>query len=193
MATDVWAAPLARYAHKVGLEQASFVDVSGAPKLPSTAILWRSTYAQLLVLSVARATAETLRAAADVGQEWLDASCMTQERAEKRVVDAYLLLILPDLLPETLFPLVQEIELDPTTCRKHVAWPMPGTDEEIVWRRLLRVTALGLPASPTASGMTNTPMLASNLQKLLLTDVKDLNGKPAARQHAEHSIAEPEP
>jgi hypothetical protein len=109
---------------------------------------------------------------------------MLQERTEKRVIDAYLLLVLPDLLPDTLFSIVSEIELEPTTCRKHVAWPVPGADEELVWRRLLRVTALGLPDSPTAGGMTNTPELKSDLQKLLLTDVKDRKGKPAARQHA---------
>jgi hypothetical protein len=193
MSADGWAAPLKKFAQKVGFENADFAEVPGAPKLPSTAVLWRSAYAQLLVLPITDTTEEKLRAAAGVGQEWLDASCMVQERADQRVVDAYLLLILSDMLPDTLFSLVREIELDPTTCRKHVAWPVPGTDDEIVWRRLLRVTALGLPDSPTASGMTNTPVLESDLQKLLLTDVKELKGKPAARQHAEHPIAEPKP
>lgn len=193
MAADSWLAPLTKFARKVGFVQTSLGDVQGAPDLPSGSVLWRSAYAQLLVVPIINVTDENLRSTVAIGQEWLDASCMAQERSEQRVIDAYLLLILPERLPPELFQVVSEIELDPTTCRKHVAWPVPGVDDEIIWRSLLRVTSLGLPDSPTASGMTNTPTLSSGLQKMLLTDVKDLKGKPAARQHAEHPIEESEP
>lgn len=188
MPPEGWKVPLAKFAAQAGFANVVIESLSGAPKLPATAVLWRSSYAQLLVVPIEDTTERGLRVAAELGQEWLDVSCMAQERTDHRVMDAYLLLVSDDPLTNTQFAAVQEIELDPTACRKHVAWPFPGTEDEIVWRRLLRVTALGLPTSPAASGMTNTPALISEFQKNLLQDVKDLKGRPAARQHAEHPL-----
>jgi hypothetical protein len=196
MPAESWKTPLAKFAAKAGFETAPIVALVGAPNLPVTALLWRSRYAHLLVVPIETATETALRAAAALGQEWLDVSCMAEERTDHRVMDAYLLLVSGEPLPGSLFAIVQEIELDPTACRKHVVWPYPGADEEdeeIVWRRLLRVTALGLPASPAASGMTNTPVLNSEFQIRLLKDVKDLRGRAAARQHAEHPLADDSP
>jgi hypothetical protein len=193
MPPESWKAPLAKFAAKAGFETAPIEALMGAPNLPATSMLWRSPYAHLLVLVVEPATDAALRAAAALGQDWLDISCMARERNDHRVIDAYLLLVCDASLPDALGAIVQEIELNPTACRKHVVWPGPGSDEEVVWRRLLRVTALGLPASPAASGMTNTPALNSEFQKRLLKDVKDLKGRAAARQHAEHPLADESP
>jgi hypothetical protein len=189
MTSNLWKNTLAKFAMKAGFETAAIEPLEGAPSLPVTAISWRSTYARLLVLAVEAATKEALLATAALGQDWLDVCCMAEERSNHRVMDAYLLLVSDDPIPEELFGAVQEIELDPTACRKHVVWPCSGADAEIVWRRLLRVTALGLPASPAAKGMTNTPILPTELQRRLLKDVKDLKGRAAARQHAEHPLA----
>jgi hypothetical protein len=187
--TDDWKVPLANYASKAGFAEATIEPLLGAPDLSTEARLWRSSYAQFLVLPIKSMTEAALRAAAEVGQEWLDLSCMAEERTDHRVMDAYLLIVSDDPLPDALFAAVQEIELDPTSCRKHVAWPCDdGEEEEIIWRRLLRVTALGLPTSPAAHGMTNTPLLKTEFHRRLLKDVKDLKGKPAARQHAEHPL-----
>lgn len=181
-----WGNSLAKFAKLAGFAEMHIPALMGAPELPSSARLWSAAYAQLLALPVADASATALQSAAAIGQQWLDLCCIEAERSDHRVMDAYLLLLSAETLPDTLFGTVQEIELDPTACRKHVAWPSPGEDEDTVWRRLLRVTVLGLPPSPEASGMTNSPILASDFQKKLLKDVKALKGKPAARQHAEH-------
>jgi hypothetical protein len=193
MSSERWQAPLAKFATKAGFTQAVVETMAGAPELPHGALLWRASYARLLVLPVTEPTEVLLRAAVDAGQEWLDICCMAEERIDNHVMDAYLLLLSEEQIPDALFAVVQEIELDPTACRKHVAWPISGEDDDIVWRRLLRVTALGLPASPAASGMTNTPVLKSSFQKRLLRDVKDLKGKPAARQHAENPLPDDAP
>ncbi|MFI4985933.1 MAG: hypothetical protein ACHQF3_00670 [Alphaproteobacteria bacterium] len=183
-----WKEPLARFATKAGFATAQTKHLSGAPELPAGAILWRSSYAQLLALPLAEANEQSLRDAARIGQEWLDVASMEQERADHQVFDAYLLLISSNPVLENLFSLVSEIELDPTACRKHVAWPETGLDTDVVWRRMLRVTVLGLPASPTASGMTNTPLLVTDFEKNLLKDVKALKGRAAAHQHAEQPL-----
>jgi hypothetical protein len=181
-----WQNPLAKFAALADFAEAKVPVLTGAPPLPSTAQLWSASYAYLLALPVSETTIDALRAAAPVGQEWLDLCCIEAERNDHRVMDAYLVLLNAETLPDTLFATVQEIELDPTACRKHVAWPLSGDDDDTVWHRLLRVTVLGLPTSPQASGMTNSPILDSELQKRLLRDVKALKGKPAARQHAEN-------
>jgi hypothetical protein len=181
-----WQNPLAKFAALAGFAQAKLPLLVGAPELPATAELWSASYARLLALPVSVTTHDALHAAALAGQEWLDLCCIEAERNDHRVMDAYLVLLSAQTLPDTLFATVQEIELDPTACRKHVAWPLSGDDDETVWRRLLRVTVLGLPPSPEASGMTNSPILESELQKRLLKDVKALKGKPAARQHSEN-------
>jgi hypothetical protein len=180
-----WQSSLAKFAGLAGFAEAVVPALSGAPTLPTTARLWSASYAQLLALPISETNATALQAAAAAGQQWLDLYCIDAERNDHRVMDAYLLLISGEPLPDDLFASVQDIELDPTACRKHVAWPLLGDDDESVWRRLLRVTVLGLPPSPSASGMTNSPILNSDFQKRLLKDVKALKGKPAARHHAE--------
>lgn len=181
-----WQSPLAKFAKLAGFAEANIPTLSGAPDLPPSARLWSASYAHLLALPVTEASALALQSAAAIGQQWLDLCCIEAERSDHRVMDAYLLLLSAESLPDALFATVQEIELDPTACRKHVAWPLPGEAEDTVWRRLLRVTVLGLPPSPEASGMTNSPTLESDFQKQLLKDVKALKGKPAARKHAEN-------
>jgi hypothetical protein len=184
-----WKDSLAKFAKLAGFAEVELPVLTGAPALPDGARLWSASYAQLLALPVSETNGTALQSAAATGQQWLDLCCIEAERTDHWVMDAYLLLLSADTLPDALFATVQEIELDPTACRKHVAWPLPGNDADSVWRRLLRVTVLGLPPSPEASGMTNSPVLASDFQKQLLKDVKALNGKPAARQHAENPDA----
>lgn len=181
-----WQNSLAKFAKLARFTEANIPTLSDAPDLPPHAHLWSAPYARLLALPVTEASASTLRKAVEIGQQWLDLCCIEVERKDHQVMDAYLLLLSVETLPEELFAAVQEIELDPTACRKHVAWPLPGDDEDTVWRRLLRVTVLGLPPSPEANGMTNSPTLESDFQKQLLKDVKALKGKPAARKHAEN-------
>lgn len=180
-----WQNSLAKFAKFAGFTEVSIPTLAGAPELPSGTRLWSAAYAQLLALPVVETNATALQNARMIGQQWLDLCCIEAERNDHRVMEGYLLLLSAETMPDVLFTTVQEIELDPTACRKHVAWPLPGEDEDTVWRRLLRVTVLGLPASPEASGMTNSPILTSDLQKELLNDVKALKGKPAARHHAE--------
>lgn len=181
-----WHTSLAKFAKLAGFVETDLPTLTGAPALPPSARLWCAGYARLLSLPVADVSDAALQSYATTGQQWLDLCCIEAERSDHRVMDAYLLLISAETLPDELFATVQAIELDPTACRKHVAWPWPGDDEDTVWRRLLRVTVLGLPPSPEASGMTNSPILSTDFQKQLLKDVKALKGKPAARQHAEH-------
>jgi hypothetical protein len=181
-----WQDTLAKFAKLAGFAEVDLPALTGAPALPSDARLWSATYAQLLALPVSETDAMAFQNAAEIGQQWLDLCCIEAERNDRRVMDAYLLLLSAETLPTELFATVQAIELDPTACRKHVAWPLPGNDADSVWRRVLRVTVLGLPPSPEASGMTNSPVLVSDFQKQLLKDVKALKGKPAARQHAEN-------
>lgn len=186
-----WKSPLGRFANLAGFVLSDLPAPDGAPELPPDAHLWRAPYAQLLALPIRKTDADSLMSAAAIGQQWLDLSCIEAERDDHRVMDAYLLLLSEEPMPDELFATIQEIELDPTACRKHVAWPLAGEDEEAIWRRLLRVTVLGLPPSPESSGMTNSPILDSEFEKRLLEDVKELKGKAAARKHAKHSVDAP--
>lgn len=190
MVTNSWEAVFRHYASQTGFSSAPLPTLTGAPVLPPKATLWRSTYAQILTIEFNLPTPDILQGHAKVGQEWLDVSSMALERNDHTVMDAYLLLVSLAALPREMLYVVRDIELDPTSCRKHVAWPLPGDSDDIVWRRLLRVTVLGLPISPQASGMTNTPTLNSDFEIRLLEDVKNLKGRPAARRHVESS--EPE-
>ncbi len=185
MPSEPWLDLFAKYASKTGFQLVPIPSLEGAPLLSTSARLWRAPYAQMLVLPIVQVAEHELRLSARIGQEWLDLASMAVEREDHKVMDAYLVLVLGENVPRQMLGAVRDIELDPTACRKHVVWPLPGNEADIVWRRFLRVTPVGLPYSPTAAGMTNTPVLASEFEQSLLDSVKNLQGRAAASLHAQ--------
>ena len=105
MANNAWQSLLTHYANRVGFVKsrklASYPVHQNCKTRP--AMLWKSPYAQLLALPGLQPNEQELRNAANCGQEWLDVSCMVEERLKFKVVDAYLLLVFSEVLPRKLF------------------------------------------------------------------------------------------
>lgn len=183
---------IARYAVPVGFQRIGLPALEGVPAIPPSSILWNAPYAQMLVISLEETNENALRQMVRSGQEWLDLSCAAQERSARNVIDGYLVLLLSEVPGDALKVVIRELELDPTACRKHFAWPVAATnDADFAWARLLRVTSLGIPPSPELTGMTGSPLLDTPLQVRLLEDIKQLKGGNAARQHAENPSLAP--
>jgi hypothetical protein len=179
-------------AKQVGFENAALPKLEQAPEIPALSRLWVAPYAQLLDIQ-SEPTEDALRAAAQRGQEWLDLACMRTERKTENVVDGYLLILLTNPPEKSVQVVIRELELDPTACRKHFAWPEPSAeDDDLIWARIFRVTAIGIPTSPESSKMTGSPILETPLQKRLLSDIKDYKASEAARRHAENPSLAPD-
>lgn len=181
-----------RFATEVGFEKTDLPTFDQAPEIAKSSTFWVSRYAHILVVT-SEASEEPLRATAQKGQEWLDLSCMAEERRSGAVIDGYLLILLSGTPNKALETLIRELELDPTACRKHFAWAVESATElDLVWARIFRVTAIGFPKSPESMGMTGSPLLDTPLQRKLLEDIKELKGRNAARQHAENPSLAPD-
>jgi hypothetical protein len=181
-----------RLAKQVGFEKSTLPQLDQGPDVGTCAILYTASYAQLLVIE-APTSGEQLREAARRGQEWLDLACIERERQSGQVVDGYLLVLLATPPDRSIAETVRELELNPTTCRKHFAWPeLSVQDEDLAWSRVYRVTSIGIPPSPEFTAMTGTPILDSSLQINILTDIKDYKGRESARRHAETPSQAPE-
>ena len=122
------------YALSAGFAVANPDALRGAPGLPDGSAFWRSGYAQLLVLKTEEREASQIRRLVQSGQEWLDLSCMNEERGGSAAVDGYLLLLLAHKPSGELDSAIRSIELDPVACRKHVAWPEDGDNAEVAAR-----------------------------------------------------------
>ena len=180
------------FATQVGFEKTGLPAFDQAPEIPESSTFWVSRYAHILVIT-SEASEETVRTTARKGQEWLDLSCIAEERRSGAVIDGYLLILLSGTPDKSLETLIRELELDPTACRKHFAWPVDSAIElDLVWARIFRVTAIGFPKSPESMGMTGSPLLDTPLQRKLLEDIKELKGRNAARQHAENPSLAPD-
>lgn len=174
-----------RLALQVGFQKHVTPLLAGAPTIPSETTFWKSSYAQIIVVPIEIDSVKELHEIVQHAQEWLDLACMEEEQRLKTVTDGYILFLLPNQPAEEIEMNVRALELDPTACRKHFAWPdNSATDPELIWGRIFRVTSLGIPRSPISAGMTGSPLLASEIEKLVLEDIKILKGKTAARQHA---------
>jgi hypothetical protein len=185
---------LARLATAVGFAKRDSACPEKAPALPAQSQLWVASYSQLLVLPLDSDDEESVKEAARCGQDWLDLSCMKQEHETRKVVDGYLLILLPRQPNREVRALVRDLELNSTACRKHFAWPIGDTNEaDLLWLRIFRVTCIGIPDSPASAGITGSPLLQTDLEKKLLVDVKTLKGKSAATQHAENPSLGPDP
>jgi hypothetical protein len=143
---------------------------------------WESSYARLLAIFVPKPDLVTFNICTEVGCEWLDETPI----ASGDRIDNYLLLIVTETPSKEMREAIRAIELDPTICRKHVAWPEDTAEPDLKWARILRVTVLGVPTSPIATGMTGSPTLESDLHRQLLEDIKQYKGRAAARRHAEN-------
>jgi hypothetical protein len=166
--------------------------VKGATELPTECRLWRSKYAQMLILQTEDDEVTKIKRIVQTGQEWLDLSCMDEEQGGSVAIDGYLLLLLSRKPSAPLDSVIRSIELDPVACRKHVAWPECGDSAEVRWLRIFRVTALGLPSSLDSTGMTGSPLLESHMQQRILDDIRQYRGgRQAARQHAENPSSAP--
>ena len=174
-----------KYARLSGFGEMHIPSLTHAPHLPADVRYWKSAYAQFLVIPTQEITETSLRANAQIGQEWLDLACIQQEQSLGHVVDGYLLQILNSRPAEQLLRLVRTIELNPTGCRKHVAWPLPNRDGELRWLRIFRVTALGIPPSPSAAGMPGSPLLSDELESEILDTIRSLKSpRQAAIAHS---------
>ena len=192
MTLDGALALFAQYATQVGFKETALPVFDQAPVIPATSTFWVSHYAHILVVS-AEASDEAVKTTAQSGQEWLDLSCMAQERQSGTVVDGYLLVLLNSAPGKSVEATIRALELDPTACRKHFAWPVESAIEsDLVWARIFRVTAIGIPKSPKSTGMTGSPLLETPLQRKLLEDIKEFKGRNAARQHAENPSMAPD-
>jgi hypothetical protein len=176
----------ARLASRAGFEQRAAPRLDEAPPVPPHTEFWKSSYAQIIVVPLEATSVEAVKKTVQHAQEWLDLACMEEERRFKAVIDGYILFLIATQPSEELEIGVRALELDPTACRKHFAWPNEAADDpDLIWARIYRVTALGIPLSPISKGMTGSPLLNTKLQKMVLEDIKNLKGKAAARQHAE--------
>lgn len=169
---------------KVGFERAEIPSLRDAPKIPSGTELWKSSYALMIVVPLESSNVEDTAGVAQIAQEWLDLACMAEEQRHRPVVDGYILFLLASAPSKELEARIRELELDPTACRKHFAWPYAAEDPDLVWGRIYRVTPLGIPTSPVSEGMTGAPLLHVDAQRFLLEDIKNLKGRAAARSHA---------
>jgi hypothetical protein len=143
MSYDEALALLARLATQVGFAKRDGAPPDKAPPLPAQSQLWVASYSQLLVVPLDSDDGESVREATRLGQDWLDLSCMKQEHETRKVVDGYLLILLPRQPDEEAKALITDLELNSTACRKHFAWPIGDTNEpDLLWSRIFRVTSI---------------------------------------------------
>lgn len=139
------------------------VDRTG---LPEGINLWSGDYASVLLWPVLTEDAGTFDIALRDGETWFaDYLSGAENRRGARVIDGYLLLLLPTSPEDALLPQIREAELSFKVCRKHVVWPYAGGPKQRP--RLDAVTVLAVPEGITAaSGEVHWPKLDQDLTDL---------------------------
>ena len=145
---------------------------------------WRNEFA-LLVLADVESTSEALKQSLHVCSDII-ARYLTQQQGNRRLIDGYLLLLMPTKPDEALRPVVQQIELNTSVCRKHVIWP----DEDGNWSSALgTVTTLGLPEVTFSLEPITEPEIPAIARQALAA----LRGKKSFRDVAGEIEEMPEP
>lgn len=160
-----------RHAKQVGIDRILGVEADGR--------IWAGRYAQVALAIVKECTATAIMAAKESWQLKLDESLIRQEQANLTVIDGYLILSLPAPPDDALRSTIRELEMDTFICRKHLVWPEEGNLPEERWRRIYKVTVLGLPPSPELSGGVSLPAL-NDLQRRLWKEIRKMGPARAA-------------
>ena len=161
-----------KYAKRVGIDR-KYVSVPHGR-------IWGGSYAQIALCRVGECSVDSMVSAKETWQQRLDESLTRQEKQYSTVVDGYLILALPECPGGTMWDDIRHVELDTSVCRKQVVWPEQGKGPEEKWRRIFKVTALGLPPSPELPGGAKMPVL-NERQKSLWDDIRKLGpGRAAA-------------
>ncbi len=160
-----------KYARAVGIDRRYPAEAGGR--------IWGSSYAHIALCIVGDGTAGSLLAALDRWQLKLDELLMKQEMENSTVIDGYLILAIPESPGDELRGVIRRVEMDTSICRKHVVWPEPGETSEERWRRVFKVTALGLPPSPGLAKGADFPVL-DGLQKTIWDRIGEMGGARAA-------------
>ncbi|HTP66315.1 MAG TPA: hypothetical protein VMJ66_13065 [Geobacteraceae bacterium] len=147
-----------KYAKAVGIDKKLIDGTHGR--------IWGGSYAQIALCMVRECTIEAMMDAKDVWQQRLDESLTVQERKHVTVIDGYLILALPDCPAGGMRDCIRQVELDTSVCRKQVIWAEEGKGPEEIWRRIFKITVLGLPPSPELSRGANMPVLNERQKSL---------------------------
>ena len=162
-----------RYAKAVGIDRRFPAESDGR--------IWAGRYAQIALCIVKESSIDAIRDAKESWQQKLDELLIRQEQANLTVIDGYLILALPDCPDDRLRTYIREVEMDTFICRKHVVWPEKEDVAEVKWRRIFKVTALGLPPSPELAGGVNMPALSES-QNSIWNHIREMGpGRAAAR------------
>jgi hypothetical protein len=162
---------LERHAKQVGIDRSIGVEADGR--------IWAGPYAQIALGIVKECTVPAIMAAKEGWQLKLDESLIRQEQANLTVIDGYLILSLPAPPDDTLRSTIRELEMDTFICRKHLVWPEEGNLPEEKWRRIFKVTVLGLPPSPELSRGVSMPAF-NDLQRRLWKEIMEMGPARAA-------------
>ena len=160
-----------RYAKRVGIDRELPAEADGR--------IWAGRYAQIALCIVKECSIGAIVDAKESWQQKLDESLVRQEQANLTVIDGYLVLALPDPPDDGLRTQIRQVEMDTFICRKHLVWPEKGDTPEEMWRRLFKVTVLGLPPSPPLSGGPNMPALSGS-QRSILNLIREMGPARAA-------------
>ena len=149
----------------VGFEFAGLAEPIDDIRPPDHTLVWESRFALLAVIVLEDSTVEALKSASSAAEEWIWRRMITNERQAK-FIDGYLVFALHDEPSDDLHVATRELELDTSTCRKHVIWPT----KEKNWRdQLWEVTVLGLPdMSPAANVTVELPSLPDAARESLV-------------------------
>ncbi len=160
-----------KYAKAVGIDQKCTATAGGR--------IWAGRYAQIALCIVGDAAVGSLLSSLDGWQLKLDELLTKQEMENSTVIDGYLILAIPESPGDELRGVIRRVEMDTSICRKHVIWPEPGDTSEERWRRIFKVTALGLPPSPGLTKGADFPVL-DGLQKIIWDESGEMGVARAA-------------
>jgi len=148
-----------QYAKSVGIEEWIYSTEHGDQ-------IWGSKYSMIALWKVSNCSINSIVDAKRVGQQTIDEVITLREKEYSTVIDGYLILVLPERPDEKLREFIRQIEMDTGVCRKHVVWPEDGASPEEIWRRIFKVTVLGLPSSPGPASGVNMPNLDESQKRI---------------------------
>jgi hypothetical protein len=160
-----------KYARTVGIDRPFPAEADGR--------IWAGRYAQIALCMIEECSIDAIMDAKERWQQKLDESLVRQEQANLTVIDGYLVLVLHESPDDGLRAQIREVEMDTFICRKHLVWREKGELPEERWRRLFKVTVLGLPPSPPLSGGPNMPVL-SGTQSTVWSLIREMGPELAA-------------
>ena len=159
------------YAKAVGIDRKFPAEADGR--------IWAGRYAQIALCIVNECSIDAIMNSQETWQQKLDELLIRQEQANLTVIDGYLILALPVCPDDRLRAQIREVEMDTFICRKHVVWPEKEDAAEVKWRRIFKVTVLGLPPSPELTGGANMPAL-SEFQNSIWSHIREMGPGRAA-------------